>query len=167
MPLTLKKWHFLSFSVNLNDLNARLTIMPETTGTWTTYSVTNKMTAGTILTVKSFHTMKFMQCTGLSSDCAAMNVSVAEIRLWDTYRLIDPIMALSKVNLTRLYLPAVVSYWRMIYELGNKGRAVYDYSINQNTPYELSPVDAYWDTSIPWLKVCNHTFRFVDGNCVD
>jgi hypothetical protein len=110
--------------------------------------------------------MQIMQCTdSMGSGCGSFEVSLAEIRLWDTYRLEDPTVSFSKVNLTRLYLPAVVSYWRMIYELGNKGEAVYDYSINQNTPYTLS--NTYWDSTIPRLEVCNHTYRFVNGACMD
>lgn len=121
----LQKWYFLSFSVLPADHNCHLTIYQDN---GTPLRASTKVSTSTISGINSFHTMKIMQCNG--ADCGSMNVSVAEIRLWDTYRLIDPVISFSKVNLTRLYLPSVVSYWRMVYELGNLGTAVYDYSIN-------------------------------------
>jgi hypothetical protein len=159
--LALQKWYFLSFSVLPSDHNCHLTLYQDN---GVPLRASTKISTSTILDIKSFHTMKIMQCNG--ADCASMNVSLAEIRLWDTYRLVDPVMAFSKVNLTRLYLPSVVSYWRMIYELGNLGTAVYDYSINQNAPYILPTADSYWDQSVTKLNVCNHTFRYQNGVCV-
>ena len=95
-----------------------------------------------------------------------MEFSLAEVRLWDTYRLREPTLAFSKVNVTRLHMPAVVSYWRMVYEMTNLGKGLFDYNINQNNEY-IIPSNTQWDSAIQRLEVCNHTHRYdiATGTC--
>ena len=56
-------------------------------------------------------------------------------------------------------MPAIVTYWRMIYEMSNMGKALFDYNNNQNNEYPV-PANAQWDPAIPLLEACNHTHRY-------
>lgn len=107
--------------------------------------------------ISPFTSLSLMQCVA-GADCGSFEVSLAEIRLWDTFRLEESIVTFSKVNVTRLFLPAVTAYWRMTYEIGNIGAEIYDYSVNGNIPYVL-PANAHWEQAITRLEVCQHDQR--------
>ena len=110
--------------------------------------------------------MSFMQCTSVTG-CPSFKGSIAEIRLWDTYRLNEQTLKFSKVNVTKLFLPGVVAYWRMVYEMTNLGSEVFDYSVNGNQPYVV-PSTYSWAMLPTLLNVCNETMRYTTasgGSC--
>jgi hypothetical protein len=108
--------------------------------------------------IKNINAIEMFQTTD-----ASFVYSLAELRLWDTFRLQDEIVTFSKVNVTRLHLNTVVCNWRMVYELTNLGKGIFDQSNNQNYELPIPPpnnAQVVWDPLIPRLEVCNHTHRY-------
>jgi hypothetical protein len=157
------KWHHLSFSFSPAAFVTAVTLFsvgdPVQVGSAITrVSAQATLTMAAQTPIKNINAIEMFQTTDLS-----FVYSLAEVRLWDTFRLQDEIISFSKVNVTRLHLNTVVCNWRMVYELTNLGKGIFDYSNNQNYELPVPPpnnAQVVWDPLIPRLEVCNHTHRY-------
>ncbi|CDW82420.1 UNKNOWN [Stylonychia lemnae] len=114
----------------------------------------NCFTSATSPLYNNINMLKFMYVQNCGSDCSSFQSFIQEIKIWDTIRIDNLIWSYSKTIMTKIENPALVGYWRLIYEIQNYGNYVFDYSVNSNDPVDVSSLS--WLTPSSLLELCQN-----------